>query len=81
MFEDRSDTVSRTILRRRLERCRLDLLSRALVSRSIGEIAYYWGFNNLSHFSEAFRQAYGTSARELRRQHSSHLLGKSDSGD
>ena len=70
MFEDRADTVSRTILRRRLERCRLDLLSRALVSRSIGEIAYYWGFNNLSHFSETFRRAYGMSPRELRRANS-----------
>jgi AraC family transcriptional activator of tynA and feaB len=68
LFGERADTVSRTILRRRLERCRLDLLSRALVSRSIGEIAYYWGFNNLSHFSETFRRAYGLSPRELRRQ-------------
>jgi AraC family transcriptional regulator, positive regulator of tynA and feaB len=73
MFEDRADTVSRSILRRRLERCRLDLLSRALVSRSIGEIAYYWGFNNLSHFSETFRRAYGLSPRELRRRHSVQL--------
>jgi AraC family transcriptional regulator, positive regulator of tynA and feaB len=70
MFEDRADTVSRTILRRRLERCRLDLLSRSLSSRSISEIAYYWGFNNLSHFSETFRHAYGTSPRELRRRSS-----------
>jgi AraC family transcriptional regulator, positive regulator of tynA and feaB len=70
MFEDRADTVSRTILRRRLERCRLDLLSRSLSNRSISEIAYYWGFNNLSHFSETFRHAYGISPRELRRRSS-----------
>ena len=70
MFEDRRDTVSRTILRRRLERCRLDLLSRSLSSRSISEIAYYWGFNNLSHFSEVFRNAYGISPRELRQRSS-----------
>lgn len=67
IFENEHETVSRLILRRRLERCRLDLLSQGLASRTIGEVAYYWGFNNLSHFSESFRQAYGASPRETRR--------------
>jgi len=39
----------------RLDRCRNDLASPALAARSIGEIAFYWGFNDVAHFSRAFR--------------------------
>jgi AraC-like DNA-binding protein len=66
LFEAEGETVSRVILRRRLERCRLDLLSPTLAHRTIGEIAFGWGFNNLSHFSESFRRAYGCSPRAYR---------------
>lgn len=54
---------------KRLERCHADLATAALQARSIGEIAYHWGFNNLAHFSRAFRQAYGQSPREFRNLH------------
>ncbi|MBO9379895.1 helix-turn-helix domain-containing protein [Sphingomonas histidinilytica] len=68
LFEAEGETVSRVILRRRLERCRLDLLSPTLAHRTIGEIAFAWGFNNLSHFSESFRRAYGCSPRAYRQR-------------
>lgn len=68
IFEGERDTVARVILRRRLERCRLDLISRNLMNRTVGEIAYHWGFNNLSHFSFSFRQAYGKTARQIRQE-------------
>jgi AraC-like DNA-binding protein len=67
MFEAEHETVSRVVMRRRLERCRLDLLSPALTNRTVSEIAFSWGFNNLSHFSESFRRAYGQSPRSCRR--------------
>jgi len=67
VFENEGEKVSRVILRRRLERCRLDLLSRACAGRTIGDIAFFWGFNNLSHFSESFRTIYGIAPSALRR--------------
>jgi len=66
IFEAEDETVSRTILRHRLERCRLDLIARPLASRTISEIAFSWGFNNLSHFSQSFCRAYGCSPRQVR---------------
>lgn len=50
----------------RLDRCRLDLLDPAQSRRSIGEIAYSWGFKNVTHFSQAFRARFGISARNAR---------------
>lgn len=67
IFEAENETVSRFIMKRRLQHCRLDLLSAGLAGRSISEIAFNWGFRNLSHFSEAFRRTYNASPRELRR--------------
>jgi AraC-like DNA-binding protein len=66
-FEKEGEKVSRVILRRRLERCRLDLLSRVCAGRTVGDIAFFWGFNNLSHFSESFRATYGIAPSALRR--------------
>lgn len=50
----------------RLERCKVDLASVQLRARQISEIAFYWGFNDLTHFSRAFKQRYGMSPREYR---------------
>jgi AraC-like DNA-binding protein len=36
--------------------------------RSIAVVAHRWGFADPSHFSRRFREAYGTSPREWRRQ-------------
>ena len=40
------------------------------VSRSIGAIAYGWGFNDSAHFSRAFRARFDLSPREWRARHS-----------
>lgn len=52
---------------RRLERCRLDLLSPRYADGSISSICFRWGFNGSPHFSRTFRQQYGVSPREYRR--------------
>ncbi|MFM0257235.1 helix-turn-helix domain-containing protein [Paraburkholderia sediminicola] len=60
--------VERFIRERRLEKCARDLADRGLISRSIGDIAFSWGFNNLTHFSQAFKTMFGLSPREYRKQ-------------
>jgi AraC-like DNA-binding protein len=62
--------VERLIRERRLEKCARDLADRGLTFRSIGDIAYSWGFNNLTHFSQAFKTMFGLSPREYRK----HML-------
>lgn len=69
LFEEEGQPLMKWIWCTRLERCHADLATPALASRSIGEIAYSWGFNNVAHFSRAFRQRYGLSPREFRAAH------------
>jgi len=33
---------------------------------SVSEVAYRWGFNDLSHFNRAFRSRYGLPPRQWR---------------
>jgi acetamidase/formamidase/AraC-like DNA-binding protein len=68
LFENAGDTFGHYLRRRRLERCRLDLINPALSQMSITEISYRWGFNDSAHFSRAFRDQYGLSPREFRKQ-------------
>ncbi len=50
----------------RLEGAKREICDPALVSRSISQIAFDWGFNDAAHFSRAFRARFGCSPRELR---------------
>lgn len=58
-------SLERLIKERRLERCRAALAEDG--ARSISDIAYTWGFSDISHFSKAFKSAYGLSPRDYRR--------------
>jgi AraC-like DNA-binding protein len=66
LFEDEGQPLMKWIWSHRLDRCRNDLATPAFSSRSISEIAYYWGFNDVAHFSRAFRQRFSQSPREFR---------------
>jgi AraC-like DNA-binding protein len=56
----------RYLLARRLEQCRRSLAAHEQAHRHVGEIAFAWGFNDLAHFSHAFKAAYGLSPRDFR---------------
>lgn len=66
IFAGTGVTVSNWIRTRRLEMCRRDLDAPALARRSITEIALHWGFNDMSHFSKAFRREFGVGPRQYR---------------
>jgi AraC-like DNA-binding protein len=66
MFESERISVSESILRMRLNRCREDLRNPARSRNSITEIAYSWGFNNPAHFSRAFKSEFSVSPRLFR---------------
>jgi AraC-like DNA-binding protein len=67
LFEDEGASVAETIRTRRLERSRRDLADAALDHESIFDIASRWGFVSKSHFSRAFRAAYGQAPSDFRR--------------
>ncbi len=68
LFANSGNTFSSYVRRRRLERCRADLLSPLYAELTITEICYRWGFNASSHFSRAFRKEFGQSPRDYRRE-------------
>jgi AraC-like DNA-binding protein len=64
LFEPTGASFARYVLRRRLEACREALLS--CPTRPVTDIAFGWGFNNLSTFYRAFQAAFGMRPGELR---------------
>lgn len=68
LFAAQGLTVSSLIRRRRLERCRRDLLDPALRIRPVSAIAARWGFPNAVHFNRTFRDTYDLPPGEFRRR-------------
>ncbi len=67
LFTEADMSFSQYLRGRRLERCRVDLISPLHSQLSISEICFRWGFNGSAHFSRVFRHKYGVSPREYRR--------------
>jgi AraC-like DNA-binding protein len=66
LFSSEEVTASQFIIQSRLERCRLDLQNESMAKRSVSEIAYSWGFNDPSHFSKRYKDAFGISPTDTK---------------
>lgn len=74
-------SITRLIQARRLTRCRRALDDPLQGHRTISEIAYGWGFSDMTHFGRRFKAAFGLSPRDYRRRrHSCETLEKSGIG-
>lgn len=71
LFEDAGDGVAGLIRRRRLDRCRRDLLDPALLDRPVSAVGAQWGFGDPAHFSRAFKSAYGLPPAAFRQEFAS----------
>jgi AraC family transcriptional regulator, positive regulator of tynA and feaB len=67
LLAEEDSCLERYIIERRLERCRRVLDDPAQAHRMIGEIAFSWGFSDLSHFNRRFKAEFGRSPGEYRR--------------
>jgi AraC-like DNA-binding protein len=68
LFQERGTTVGGWIRRRRLEACRAELARPSAAGRTVAAVAARWGFASPTHFSRAFRNAYGVSPTQFRGQ-------------
>jgi AraC-like DNA-binding protein len=73
LFRGEDESVSRYILRRRLEECAKQLSSALWTGHTITDIAFASGFNSAAHFTRAFRDQYGVTPSEFRRAQSAKM--------
>lgn len=62
-------SISRLIQERRLARCRTAFEDPLQTHRTVSEIAYGWGFSDMTHFGRRFRAAFGLLPNEYRKAH------------
>ncbi len=67
LLSHEGSSIERYILRRRLQRARRTLEDPNQAHRLISEVAFAWGFRDLSHFVRKFRIAYGLTPGDCRR--------------
>jgi len=68
LFSHCDYSFSRWVLMQRLNKCAEDLSNPSLTGKSIAEIAFSWGFNDLSHFGRNFKSSFNATPREWRSQ-------------
>lgn len=68
LFEEAEIGVAGWISRRRIEECRKMLVDPDCRHLSITEVAFTWGFGDLSTFNRRFRAQCGVTPREFRRE-------------
>lgn len=65
-FQASGETFWSWVRDMRLDRCYLELTDPSFARRSITEVSFRWGFNELSTFDRIFRKRYGMSPRMAR---------------
>lgn len=72
-FAEADTTFGQWVLDNRLQACRHALADPRHAAFTVSQIAYGWGFNDLSHFSKAFKARFGLSPAQYRRRtHAPH---------
>jgi AraC-like DNA-binding protein len=66
VLAEQGTSLTRLVLARRLARCRSAFEDPTQAHRMLSEIAYGWGFCDLTHFGRRFKQAYGILPSEAR---------------
>lgn len=65
IFAHHGLSIGRYILDRRLDRCASEFETESDIQK-ISAVAFAWGFNDVSHFSRAFKARFGASPRDFR---------------
>jgi AraC family transcriptional activator of tynA and feaB len=68
LLSDEGLSIMRLIIERRLERCRAALDDPRQRHRTISEIAFAWGFSDMTHFGRRFKAAYGSLPSDYRQR-------------
>lgn len=66
LLAEQNTSITRLIRTRRLERCRMALEDPLQRHRTVSEIAYGWGFSDMTHFTRSFKTRYDAAPRDYR---------------
>jgi AraC family transcriptional regulator, positive regulator of tynA and feaB len=66
LLAEQNTWIAKLIQTKRLARCRMALEDPFQKHRTISDIAYGWGFSDMTHFGRTFKAAYGLSPRDYR---------------
>ena len=67
LLAEEGTSLLRLIQTRRLDQCARSLADPMQRNRTVSEIAFAWGFSDLTHFGRAFKKRFGLPPREYRR--------------
>jgi len=67
LLADQGTSIMRLVQSRRIEKCKSALTDPTQSHRTVGDIAFAWGFADLTHFSRVFKAHVGMTAGEYRR--------------
>ncbi|VIO78859.1 Transcriptional activator NphR [Bradyrhizobium ivorense] len=67
LFERAGTTFASYVIDRRLDGAARDLKDPTMFGRAIGDIAFDWGFSDLSHFTRRFRHRFNCTPGDWRR--------------
>lgn len=68
LFSEENNSLAEYVIMLRLARCKQDLGNPLMVSRSLTEVAFSWGFQSSAHFSRRFKSEFGVSPITYRNQ-------------
>ena len=66
LFQSEGTSFGAWVREERLRRCHVDIADAAHAQRSISDIAFGYGFNDMAHFSRLFARRFGYPPRQLR---------------
>jgi AraC family transcriptional activator of tynA and feaB len=70
LLDAENTSLQRLLFSRRIEKCQSALADPAQAHRQISEIAYSWGFGDVSHFGRLFKAMVGMTPRDYRKKNS-----------
>lgn len=73
LLKPTAKTFGSWVLNERLQGCANELRDPALAHRRVSDLAYSWGFTDLSHFNHAFKASFDITPSEMRHGHGDWL--------
>jgi AraC-like DNA-binding protein len=76
LLDAEQTSLQRLLFSRRIEKCQAALADPAQAHRQISDIAYSWGFGDVSHFGRLFKAIVGLTPRDYKKSRTLGLVDR-----